>query len=416
MKILFFSSYYEPETMAASFRATENAKIWKRMGHDVTIFTGYPNYPLGRIFDGYEPKLLSQEIVDGIRVIRSKLTIKPSKSLFARLQNALSYYFFGIINTLFQSKKIGTDYDVVLGSSGIIFNAMLASFFASLHHIPFVFEIRDITYKQLQATGKSATSLSVRGMRWLELGLCRKAKKVVVVTNGYKTILTEEGIDANKIEVITNGVDVSRAVGAYDSEKPFVLSYFGTLGISQNIRDTFCYAEEIGKLVSDFQYLIIGGGAQRKEIEDAARESSIIQVLPGMTAKELEPFYESTQLSVIALRKSENFMYTIPSKMFQVMGRGIAVLFIGPEGETAEIIRKHHAGIVLTGTEEEDIQTLNAFFASSDWRERLQTMGGNGRKAVENHYSRAKLAEDYIRILEAATKRAQIRDIVSNPI
>lgn len=404
MKILFFSSYYEPETMAASFRATENAKIWKRMGHDVTIFTGYPNYPLGRIFDGYEPKLLSQEIVDGIKVIRSKLTIKPSKSLFARLQNALSYYFYGIINTLFQAKKIGTDYDVVLGSSGIIFNAMLASFFASLHHIPFVFEIRDITYKQLQATGKSATSLSVQGMRWLELRLCRKAKKVVVVTNGYKTILTEEGIDAGKIEVITNGVDVSRAVGAYDSEKPFVLSYFGTLGISQNIRDTFCYAEEIGKLVSVFQYLIIGGGAQRKEIEDAARASSIIKVLPGMTAKDLEPFYESTQLSVIALRKSENFMYTIPSKMFQVMGRGIAVLFIGPDGESAEIIRKYHAGITLTGTNEDDLMILRDFFTKPNWQSELKQMGENGRKAVMEHYSREKLAKSYAEVLDGARK------------
>ena len=107
MRILYFTSFYEPETMAASFRATENAKIWKKMGHRVNIFTGYPNYPLGKIYDGYTPKLMSREVLDGIGIIRSKLIVKPNTSLFNRLQNALSYYLFGLANIIINSKKIG---------------------------------------------------------------------------------------------------------------------------------------------------------------------------------------------------------------------------------------------------------------------------------------------------------------------
>ena len=86
MKILFFSSYFAPETMAASFRATENAQIWNEIGNEVTVFTGYPNYPLGRIFDGYVSKVLSFEIIDGTK------DIGTADSKIIKLNNRLVKY------------------------------------------------------------------------------------------------------------------------------------------------------------------------------------------------------------------------------------------------------------------------------------------------------------------------------------
>lgn len=71
------------------------------MGHDVTVFTGYPNYPSGRIFEGYIPKLMSKESIDGVNVIRSKLVAVPNTSVIKRLENALSYFFFGLFNIIF---------------------------------------------------------------------------------------------------------------------------------------------------------------------------------------------------------------------------------------------------------------------------------------------------------------------------
>lgn len=401
MKILYFSQFYTPESIAPSFRATENSRLWVKMGHDVTIFTGYPNYPTGKIFDGYIPKLLTQENIEGVRVLRSKLVAKPNTSIFKRLENALSYFFFGLINILFNGRKIGKEYDVVLGTSGVIFNALLANIYAVLHRLPFVFEIRDITYVQMQAMGKKKNSMSVKGMKRLELFLSKRASKVVVVTDGFKKTLINDGIPINKIEVITNGVDVEPAEGAYNSGKKKVLSYFGTLGLSQNIVDTFEYGKAIAEIVDDFEYLIIGEGAQKTDIEKYCVDNSFIRMLPGMSAAELEPYYNNTQLSVITLRKSDDFKYTIPSKLFQIMGRGIAVLFIGPDGETADIIRRYKAGLVLTGSKEEDIRKLVDFFSQNNWKYKMAEMGANGRKAVEENYTRTKLAENYINLLKA---------------
>lgn len=406
MKLLYVTQFYKPEAIAAAFRAAEHARLWQQSGADVTVFTGYPNHPKGRIYEGYDPKLLSEENDGGVRLLRSKLTARPNTNLFNRLGNALSFFFFGLWNMLFQSKRIGTDYDAVLGTSGVISAAFLGWIYAAIHKLPFVFELRDITYKQLQATGKSGKSLAVLLAKRMELYLCRKASQVVAVTNGFRDVLIQEGIEAEKIHVITNGADISAALPRSRPEV-FTLSYFGTLGISQNIPATFPYAQAVADILPDFTYLLIGEGAQRQQIEKQLETSGHIRLLSGMDSKELEEYYLLTELSVVTLVKSENFQYTLPSKLFQIMGRGIAVLFIGPEGEAARIIRKHNAGLALTGTQEEDLAQLKAFFSRPDWRETLRLMGENGARAVAENYTRKSCAKRYLTLLQKLVKPCQ---------
>ena len=307
------------------------------------------------------------------------------------------YMFF-----VFNKRKIGKNWDVILGTSGVIFTALLAWGGAKIYKTTFVLEIRDISYKQLQATGHSANSLAVKGMKALELFLCRKAKSVIVVTNGFKNVLQKDGIDPQKIFVISNGVDITEENTKRELENKFVLSYFGTLGLSQNIIGTFDYAQKIKKHCDNFEYLLIGEGAQKNRIEEHIRlqKYDFIRQFSGMSSQELEKYYKLTELSVITLQKTDDFKYTIPSKLFQVMGRGIAVMYIGPAGEAADIINNYQAGLTLTGTLEEDLKTLDDFFSDRDWNRKIQIMGQNGKKTVKEHYSRRKLAKDYMEIME----------------
>ena len=406
MNILYVTQFYHPELTAGAFRAYDNAVCWSKNGENVTAFTGFPNYPAGKIYDGYNVKLLQEETIDGVHIVRSKIYIKQNKTFFSRILNMGSFLFWGIVNFIFNGRKVGKNFDVVLGSSGPIFAALLAWLYAAFHRLPFVFEIRDITYRQLIATGKSKSSFSVKLMKKFELFLCRRAKRVVVVTNGFKDVLSSDGIDKNKISVITNGVDISPSNEEKAVNNGVHLSYFGTLGISQRIDETFPYAAEIAKSQNNFTYQIIGEGAQRGTIETLLSNGSYpyIELLHGMTPEELELYYKQTNLSVVTLAKSEDFKYTLPSKLFQIMGRGIAVLFIGPDGEAADIVRKYHAGITLCGTLQEDIQVLRDFFAQPDYQEQLYMMGQNGYKAVAHCYDRKTLAAAYLDLLRNCAK------------
>ena len=69
-----------------------------------------------------------------------------------------------------------------------------------------------------------------------------------------------------------------------------------------------------------------------------------------------------------------------------------------------EIVESFTAGIVLTGKPTDDLKVLELFFKEPGWRERLKEMGENGRKAAVENYSRAKLAEKYVGILQDAGK------------
>ena len=405
MKILYFTQFYPPESIAAAFRAKENAQIWVNNNCEVTVFTGYPNYPKGKVFDGFRVKRIEESYDGNIRLIRSKIIAKPNTSLFKRLINATSFLFYGILNIRFKKKIIGNDYDVVLASSGTIFTGMLGWKYAKKNKKPFVFEVRDITYRQLIATGKKENSFAVKKMKKIELNLCRKAQKVVVVTHGFKKILIEDGVPEEKIEVITNGINVSD-ICDNSRMNGVSLSYFGTLGISQNIKNLFNYLPLFKEIDSSFTFNIIGDGAQKKEIQDILQNGNFkyVEMLDGMPSEKLEGYYRKTNLSIVTLVNSEHFRYTIPSKLFQILGRGIPVLYIGPDGEAADIIRNSNSGLVLCGNLEQNLKVLRDFLSQPNLNERLTKMGGNGRQLVKDYYDREKLAICYLDLLSKCSQ------------
>ena len=112
MRILYFSQFYKPENIAASFRATEHSRIWVRESHDVTVFTGWPNYPVGRLFDGYEMKPLVEELIDGVRVFRSASKIQPNTSFAKRIErrNIKLYLPIGKLHNLYIACKFEKSY------------------------------------------------------------------------------------------------------------------------------------------------------------------------------------------------------------------------------------------------------------------------------------------------------------------
>ena len=71
MRILFLTDNFPPETNAPASRTHEHAKRWARQGHDVTVITGVPNFPSGRIHPGYRNRPWQGERMDGVQVIRA---------------------------------------------------------------------------------------------------------------------------------------------------------------------------------------------------------------------------------------------------------------------------------------------------------------------------------------------------------
>jgi len=70
MHILFLTDNFPPEVNAPASRTFEHCREWVKAGHQVTVVTCAPNFPTGRVFEGYKNKLYQSEEMAGIKVIR----------------------------------------------------------------------------------------------------------------------------------------------------------------------------------------------------------------------------------------------------------------------------------------------------------------------------------------------------------
>ena len=413
MKVIYFTQFYPPESTAAAFRAHEHARYWSKGNNAVTVFTGYPNYPTGKVFDGYQISSLEQTEDEKVRLLRSRIIAMSNKSFLGRIVNGLSFSFFGMMNFFLRGGIVGTDYDVVFASSGPIFTVLLGSRFAKRNKLPLVVEFRDLSYAQLVATGASEDSLKVRLMKKLEVNAAKKADRVIALTHGFKSLLEKAGVSGEKVFVVPNGADphLVAKIESHDDDVHF--GYFGTMGLSQDVHGTLdLISSLVGLPEIEVTYTLIGEGAERETIEQELADGKycFARLLHGLPQNELEKYYGECDFTIVSLKNSDSFAATIPSKIFQSFARGVPVIFIGPEGEAANLIREADAGVALCGSPEENEAKLKEFFLNENYHDNLKAMGNNAIKLVEESYSREKLASQVLRVLEDLVERSEARD------
>ena len=347
---------------------------------------------------------LGEEIIDGVRVLRSASAILPNTSFANRIKGGASFIVNGLRNCMPKDSAVGSDYDVVLASSGTVFAAWLGAHYAERKRIPLVMEFRDLTWRQMVATGGSEGDLKVRAVRALELGMCAKADRVVVLTEGFKRELILQGVPEGKLTVVPNGADLVPCIHDWDGN--LRLGYFGTMGISQDISRTLDLAAVLHRDGLLESYVLIGEGAERSSVASAiaSGEYPFTELEHGLPKNELEPWYGQVHMTVVSLQRSESFSETIPSKIFQSFARGTPVLFVGPEGEAARLVRESGGGLALCGADDEIIESLRAFAASDGLAERLAEMSEHASAFMERSYTRQIMADRMLGVLVDATR------------
>ncbi len=210
------------------------AALLSEAGHQVTVITCAPNFPKGKVYDGYRNRPWQSETLDGIRVIRVWSYISANEGFALRTLDYVSYMMSAVL-----AAPLVRRVDLVVGTSPQFFTACAAYAASRMKRVPYVFELRDLWPESIRAVGAMKEGRALRALERLELFLYRKAARVVSVTRSFKRNLVERGIDPAKIAVVTNGVDVARfkprpkdadLVARYGLEGKFVAGYVGTHG------------------------------------------------------------------------------------------------------------------------------------------------------------------------------------------
>lgn len=354
MHILFLTDNFPPEVNAPASRTHEHCRQWVAAGEQVTVITCAPNFPKGRVFDGYRNRLWQQEMVDGIRVIRVWSYITANEGFTRRVLDYMSFMLTAFIASLFVRKV-----DVVVGTSPQFFTAVAAWAVGAIKRRPYVFELRDMWPESIKAVGAMKESAVIRWLEKLEMFLYRRAARIVSVTHSFRDTLIRRGISGDKIDVVTNGVDISRFTprpkdaelqAQLGFEGCFVAGYIGTHGMAHALETLLSAMQQLQGHPDGarIRLLLLGDGARKAHLQEEAARLGLLNVVfvDTVPKDQVARYWSLLDTSVIHLRQTELFTTVIPSKLFECMGMGIPVLH-GVAGESASIVEREGVGIVF---------------------------------------------------------------------
>jgi len=259
MKILFLTDNFIPEVNAPANRTYEHCLEWLEKGAEVTVITCAPNFPQGKVYEGYKNKIYQKETIQGIKVIRVWSYITSNKGFTKRILDYISYAFMGFWASLFVKT------DLIVATSPQFFTAVAGYFSSVFKRRPWVMEVRDLWPESIKAVNAlKADSFVITWLEKLELFLYRKAKKVIVVTDAFKKNLVDRNIPAEKIEVIKNGVNATKffpvepnkdLIASLGLQDKFVIGYLGTHGMAHKLDFIL---NSVGEVDSNVHFLFIG--------------------------------------------------------------------------------------------------------------------------------------------------------------
>ena len=354
MRILFLSENFPPETNAAATRVHERAIYWVRAGHQVTVITQAPNFPFGRVYDGYRNRWRQVETIDGIRVVRVKTYIAPNEGVIRRSLDFVSFMVTAVLAGLREERP-----NVVVSTSPQFFAAVAGWMIGALRRVPFVFELGDLWPASIAAVGAMRPGLALRLVEKLELFLYRRAATVVALTGAFKRNLVRRGISPKKIAVVINGVDIQRygprerdpaLAGEWNLKDRFTIGYVGTHGMAHGLENVIRAAAILGDEGPDGPVFVFAGpGAARDGLIAAATEQGLQNVvfIPPQPKERMPAIWSLCDVALVHLKDSPVFAGVIPSKIFEAMAMGLPILIAAPPGEATQIIEQEGAGMVV---------------------------------------------------------------------
>jgi putative colanic acid biosynthesis glycosyltransferase WcaI len=407
VKILYVSQYFPPEMGAPAARASELSRHWARMGHDVTVLTGFPNHPTGLVPKEWRSRLRRLHYVEtvyGVCVVRTWLWPLPNRKAHERIRNYASFCISAAISGLALNKP-----DVVIATSPQLLCALAGWWLSWWKRVPFVFEVRDLWPESLAAVGAGASGgLLHRALGAIAGFLYRRADRIVVVSPAFKDHLIRYWrVPAEKIATVENGVETdifrfdpaaAKVREELNVSDRFLICYIGTMGNAHGLETLIVAAEELQNALPSAIFLLIGEGAEKDQLVKlaAARGLSNVQFLGQQPRERIPAYVSAADLCLVMLKKTELFKTVIPTKLLEYMACQRPVM-VAVDGQARRIVEAAGAGVFV---EPEDSKALvKAILDLSSRPEDMRRMGASGRQHILNNFSREEKARDYVDML-----------------
>lgn len=366
--VLIITSYFPPETGAASNRIFHLAEGLKEHDFRVSVLTPLPNYPTGDIFTDFKGRFKHTSSENGVLINRLWIYASNSKNKVLRLIAMLSYSFSLV--WFFMWNKIPKTVIVQSPPLLVAFTCMLFLKSKKRHLVLNVSDLWPIAGLELGAFKKN---FSYKVLERIERFNYKKAD---LVLGQSEEILTHVRslFSKKKIFLYRNYPNFESPKLEYNSSNgPLKIVYAGLLGIAQGI---YKLCEELD--YKNIEFHIYGSGAEQVKIETFILNHPELPIVyhGQVTRLELHNVLLKYDLTIIPLLK--RIYGSVPSKIFEYAKLGLPMLYFGGgEGET--IIEKHQLGWVAEAGNYEQlnsvISTIEREMLSIEMREKIMKSG-----------------------------------------
>lgn len=407
MHILVVSQYFWPE----NFRINDLVKEWVHRGHRVTVLTGVPNYPSGRVFDAYRAEPRAFATYEGAHVFRVPMLPRGSGGMRLAL-NYLSFVLGGAIWGPWRLRGVKPDVIFVFEPSPVTVG-LPAVWLGKLKRVPVVFWVLDLWPETLAALGVVRSHRVLGWVSQMVRYIYNRCALVLGQSRGFLVGIAKHCEDKTKIryfpswaEEVFAGTDVEPAAEVKLLSDTFDVLFAGNIGEAQDMPAVLDAAERM-KDNPTIRWIIVGDGRKFEWLRAAVIERGLEErvFLPGRFPVDRMPsFYAHADALLVSLKRDPVFSMTIPGKVQSYLMAGIPLLGM-LDGEGAAVIREADAGFTCPAGDGAGL--ARAVLAMADMSpESRRQLGRNGRRYAQSEFGRSRLMDQLEALLQEAVASA----------
>nr|WP_256254902.1 glycosyltransferase family 4 protein [Photobacterium damselae] len=393
------TQWFDPEP---TFKGLLFAKALRDKKHDVEVLTGFPNYPRGKVYDGYKISLYQKEIIDGITIHRVPLYPSHDSSALKRIANYISFAIASTIIGLIKTRNI----DVIYSYHPPLTTSMSAFVLGLCKRVPFVVDIQDLWPDTLAATGMINNKRILYIVNKICTFIYKRAAKIVVLSPGFKNKLVSRNVPGDKIDVIYNWCD-EELLNNFDlcpvqlpDNGNLNLLFAGNLGFAQGLPSIIDTAEKLKNDSIKVNIVFLGDGVAKEAAMLLAQEKLLDNVffLPRVPMRQVGALLSASDMLLVHLNDDELFSITIPSRTQANLAIGKPII-MGVSGDAADLVSRSGAGIICKPNDSDDLAKAISKVASLTDKER-ELMGIKAREFYYENLSLEKGVKQFISIFE----------------
>ena len=380
-KILVICQYYKPEP----FRISDICEEMVRRGHEVQVVTGYPNYPEGKIYDGYGKGKHIDEIINGVKVHRCFEIPRGTGSV----KRMLNYYSYAVTSTAYAlSSKCrtsdGKPFDVVFCNQlSPVMMAHAAIGYKKRYKVPAIMYCLDLWPESLIAGGITRESLIYKYYHHVSKRIYRQVDKILITSRMFSDYFKSEfGIRKDRIEYLPQyAEDIFEEMPIKEENGIFDFMFAGNIGTIQSVETIL----EAANLLKDepVRFHIIGGGTDLERLQKIGKNLENVEFYGRKPLEEMPDFYKKADAMLVTLAADPVLSLTLPGKVQSYMAVG-KPLIGAIDGETEIVINEAQCGFCgKAGDAIELTENIGKFIARDTDR---KLMGKNARKFYEKNF------------------------------